>query len=137
MMIFRISVIYIAAVFLCGCATLTKGTDQAVSIDTPGVPGATCVLNSEGIGTRTIATPQVVILPKSQHSISVKCSKACFTDGVGVISSNTEAMAVGNLIVGGVVGLGVDAVSGAMNKYTPQVQIAMQPVPSCSPSKKR
>jgi hypothetical protein len=40
-------------------------------------------------------------------------------------------MVAGNIILGGVIGLGVDAVSGAMNKYTPEIQVAMTPMPGC------
>jgi hypothetical protein len=40
-------------------------------------------------------------------------------------------MAAGNIIFGGVIGLGVDAVSGALNKYPDQVTVAMSPDPAC------
>lgn len=123
----------VLSTMLFGCATITKGVNQTVSVDTPGVPGAACTLKSEGIGTVKLVTPKVINLPKSQHSVEVKCTKPCYTDGVGVIASNTEGMAAGNVIVGGVIGLGVDAATGAMNKYSPSVQIAMQPLPGCRP----
>jgi uncharacterized protein YceK len=116
---------------LAGCASITKGTTQTVTLDTPGAPGASCLLKSDGIGTRTVTTPASIVLDKSQHGIVVTCKKACFQDGTGLIASNTETMAAGNLLVGGVVGLGVDAISGAMNKYNDQNQIAMVPVAGC------
>jgi hypothetical protein len=118
-------------VALAGCASITKGTTQAVTLDTPGAPGATCTLNSQGIGTKVVQTPVSIVLDKSQHNITVSCKKACFQDGTGLIASSTETMAAGNLLVGGVVGLGVDAISGAMNKYNEQNQIAMVPVAGC------
>jgi hypothetical protein len=36
-------------------------------------------------------------------------------------------------MLGGAIGLGVDAASGAMNKYTDQNQVALTPDPSVSP----
>lgn len=117
--------------FLCGCATIVKGTTQAVAIDTPGASGATCELSSPGIGTQTIVTPATLVLEKSQHSVTVTCKKACFQDGVGVITSNSEGMAVGNVVLGGVIGLGVDAATGAMNKYADRTSVTMIPVPGC------
>jgi hypothetical protein len=36
-----------------GCATITRGTNQVVAVNTPGVPGATCTLTSSAIGTQT------------------------------------------------------------------------------------
>jgi hypothetical protein len=116
---------------LAACASVTKGTTQTVFIDTPGAAGATCTLSSEGIGTRTLQTPASVVLDKSQHNVAVSCKKACFQEGKGVIGSTTEAMVAGNLLAGGVIGLGIDAASGAMNKYNEQNQIAMVPIVGC------
>ena len=71
------------------------------------------------------------MLEKSQHNIAVKCRKPCFQDGVGIIPSNSEGMAAGNILLGGVIGLGVDAASGAMNKYADRTTIVMIPVRDC------
>jgi hypothetical protein len=46
-----------------------------------------------------------------------------------VLASETEIMTAGNVVFGGVIGLGIDAASGAMNKYQPGVEIAMSPIP--------
>jgi hypothetical protein len=116
-----------------GCATITKGTTQAITLDTPGAPGANCTLVSEAIGTKVVQTPATLTLDKAQSSISVTCRKECYQDGIGIIASNTESMTAGNLLVGGVIGLGVDAVSGAMNKYNANNQIAMVPIQGCKP----
>ncbi len=116
---------------LAGCATITKGTTQAVAINTPGAPGATCTLSSGGIGQKVVTTPATIVLDKSQDNISVLCKKPCFQDAAGIIASHTEAMAAGNVIVGGPIGLGVDAVSGAMNRYNGDNQFAMVPIPGC------
>lgn len=122
-----------ASIALSGCATITKGTTQSVSIDTPGAPGASCTLTSSAIGSKTIVTPTSLVLDKGQENIAVTCKKECFQDAVGIIPSHTESMAAGNVIVGGVVGLGVDAISGALNKYNDINQFAMVPNPSCRP----
>ena len=119
------------AVMLAACATITKGTTQVVAVNTPGVAGASCTLTSPAIGTLTVVTPDTISLPKASDNISVRCSKECYQDGAGVISSNMEGMTAGNIILGGVIGLGVDAVSGAMNKYSPEIQVALIPVPGC------
>jgi serine/threonine protein kinase len=36
-----------------------------------------------------------------------------------------------NILVGGVIGLGVDAASGAINKYEPGIEIQMTPIKGC------
>ena len=132
----RIQVIaaLMAAAAVCGCATIVKGTTQSVALNTPGAPGASCTLVSEGIGTKTVTTPATLTLDKSQHNIAVTCKKECFQDGVGIISSSTEGMAAGNVIAGGPIGLGIDAISGAMNHYNADNQIAMVPIQGCKPA---
>jgi len=40
-------------------------------------------------------------------------------------------MAAGNVVIGGVIGLGVDAATGAMNKYADRTSILMVPVQGC------
>jgi hypothetical protein len=78
-----------------------------------------------------VVTPATITLQKGGSNIAVRCTKDCYLDGVGTIPSVLEGMAAGNVIMGGVVGLGVDAASGAMNNYAPDIQVAMTPDPAC------
>jgi hypothetical protein len=115
---------------LAGCATIVKGTTQTVAIDTPGVPGATCTIATQS-GPRQVATPGTVVLDKGSAALPIQCTKECYTMGSSIIPSGTEAMAAGNVLAGGFIGLGVDAATGAMNKYPDMVTVAMQPDPAC------
>jgi hypothetical protein len=128
----RIIVLALLGAFaLAACASITKGTNQIVAVNTPGVAGATCTLTSPAIGSQLVVTPGTVTLEKSKESVAVRCTKECYVEGGGVIASNMEAMTAGNIILGGVIGLGVDAASGAMNKYTPEIQVVMTPIQGC------
>ena len=119
------------SILLGACSTIVKGTDQQVSVTTPGVTGAMCQLQSPAIGTRTVQTPANITLPKSRHNVAVSCTAQCFGPGVGTLGSHTEVMTAGNVVFGGIVGLGVDAASGAMNTYDPSVEVIMTPMPGC------
>ena len=123
----------LSVVTLIGCATITKGTTQAVAVNTPGVTGAQCTLTPSAVGSKVVSTPATITLEKGSDNVSVLCKKECYQDAAGVISSNTEAMAAGNIIAGGVIGLGIDAASGAMNKYNTENQFAMVPIQGCKP----
>jgi hypothetical protein len=127
---------FCGAILLTGCSTIVKGTQQQVSVATPGVQDAMCTLSSPAVGTRTVQTPGNIVLPKSKHNVSVTCVKQCYSDGVGVLASETEIMTAGNVVFGGLIGLGVDAASGAMNKYQPGVEIIMSPIPKCGAPKR-
>ncbi|HEU4475440.1 MAG TPA: hypothetical protein VFR71_01920 [Methyloceanibacter sp.] len=43
----------VLSILLAGCSTIVKVTEQQVSVNTPGVTGAICQLQSPAIGTRT------------------------------------------------------------------------------------
>ena len=94
-------------------------------------PGALCQLQSPAIGTRTVQTPANITLPKSKNNVAVSCTAQCYTPGVGTLASHTEVMAAGNVLFGGIIGLGIDAASGAMNTYDPGVEVIMTPLPGC------
>lgn len=59
---------------LAACATITKGTSQLVAIDTPGVAGAVCTINTAG-GPQTVTTPGTVTLSKGSASLPIQCAK--------------------------------------------------------------
>ena len=127
----------VASVCFGGCSTIVKGTEQQLSVNTSGVPGALCQLQSPAIGTRAVQTPANVILPKSRHNVAVSCTTQCYAPGAGTLGSHTDVMTAGNVLFGGIIGLGVDAASGAMNKYDSGVEVMMTPVPGCGmPPKK-
>jgi hypothetical protein len=75
----------VIAILLTGCSTIVKGTQQQVSVATPGVQDAMCTLSSPAVGTRTVQTPGTIVLPKSKHDVAVNCVKQCYTNGVGVL----------------------------------------------------
>jgi hypothetical protein len=128
---FHAFVALVALAALCaGCATITKGTSQTVLVDTPGVSGAVCTINTV-VGPQTVQTPGTFLLAKSSTALPVRCTKACYQDGGGILGSTFEAMTAGNLLLGGGIGIGVDALSGAINKYPDQISIPMVPIPGC------
>lgn len=117
------------ALVLVGCATITT---QTIAVDTPGAPGATCTILTPS-GPRGLTTPGNVTLDKQSAALAITCTKECYLAATSMIPSNTESMAAGNVLLGGVIGLGVDAASGAMNKYPDLVTVAMVPDQACGP----
>lgn len=128
---FLVRMVLLSGVAVAGCATIVKGTTQQISVSTPGVPDAQCTLTSSAVGTKVVNTPATITLEKGSDNVAVICRKKCYQDATGIIASNTETMTAGNIIAGGVIGLGVDAASGAMNKYNTDNQFAMVPIPGC------
>lgn len=114
----KMSVIAVAtACLLTGCATVTRGTTNQVQITSDPV-GAT-VRTSLGHACVTPCTLQI----DRKSAFSVVYSMRGYSDQT--IAVNTQlagggaAGFAGNLILGGIVGMGVDAATGATLEHIP------------------
>jgi len=116
-----------ASAFLGGCATLTTSSSQTVTLTTEP-PGAACTFRREGevIGIVN-PTPGSLSVAKSHADIDVTCVKEGFLDAVGRVGSKFQAMTFGNILFGGIIGIAVDAVSGATAEYEANVAIRLTP----------
>src|SRR6516162_6027082 len=94
-----------------GCASIVEGTTQSVAITTSPQDGAKCTLtNSEGIW--YVTTPGNAQVHKTKNNLDVVCTRAGFRDGHRTIEPSFNAVTVGNLVAGGIVGIGIDAATG-------------------------
>jgi hypothetical protein len=64
---------------------------------------------------------------KTKHDIDVVCRKDGFTDGKGFGESGIEGATFGNIILGGLIGWGVDSAVGADNKYPDVMTVNLVP----------
>jgi uncharacterized protein YceK len=122
----NLPIAFALVIALSGCASIIKGTSQSIAIATPPTTGASCVLSSKE-GNWTIVSPGVATVEKSKEDIQVHCTKPGWQDGVATIPSNFQGWAVGNIVAGGLIGLGVDAATGAINEYPGSFQVPMFP----------
>ncbi len=130
----------LAAMSLGACASITKGTDQTIVINS-NPSGADCSLNRAGVQIAQVnPTPGQVTVDKSKDDIVIDCALEGHKPAKHVAASQAEAMTAGNLVFGGLVGLAIDASSGAINKYPSNVMVVMQrgdgpfsPAPAAAP----
>lgn len=117
----------LASILVGGCATLTTSSTQTVTLTTEP-PGAACTFKREGevIGIVN-PTPGSLSVKKSHADIDVTCVKEGFLDAVGRVGSKFQAMTFGNILFGGIIGIVVDAASGATAEYEANVAIRMTP----------
>lgn len=103
-----------------GCATITSGTSQTIAVsteksDTP-VTGANCrIVTSKGVW--NLVTPATFEISKSSDDAKITCEKAGEPKGEAVAKSGFKSNTVGNVLIGGIIGIGVDAMTGAMWAY--------------------
>ena len=118
-----------AAFTLPACATVTRGTNTAWEVTSS--PSGASVETSNGYQCR--ATPCSIRMPRRSEFIATLRlpghQDATVTVTNRVATGGGVAMA-GNVIVGGIIGAGVDAGTGAMLDLTPNpAHVEMQPLP--------
>lgn len=100
-----------------GCATITRGTSQDYAIHS----------NPQG-ALVTLSTGQQCLTPcnlklKRKGGFTATISKKGYETQYRTVSSDVAGMGAvgmaGNVVAGGIIGLGVDAYSGAANELTP------------------
>lgn len=101
------------------CATVTRGTKEARTVETePG--GATVTTNLEGVGCE--AMPCTFKIPR-KSAFTVQITKPGYktvnTQVTNQVAAGGAAGMAGNVLVGGIIGVGVDAASGAMLELKP------------------
>ena len=123
---FSIAVLAIG-LMLPGCATIIKGTKEAIAVTTPPTTGAKCMLkNSEGVWYLT--TPGNAVVQKTKNQLHVTCKKEGFEDASKIIEPDFNGVTFGNVIAGGLIGVGVDAASGANYQYPQAIEVPMTQV---------
>ena len=109
------------------CSSVTKGTSQDVAVDTKDVKQAKCTLKNEKGSWIIPSTPGSVEVSRGGGDLAVNCVKENYQNGQMMVSQGFEPMTLGNILIGGVVGVVVDAASGAAFDYPPTVSILLTP----------
>ena len=117
-----------STILLSACSTITTGTTQSFTVNTPHAEGASCTLKDSRGGTwRLQQTPQTVEVTKGDGPMNVTCQKAGFKTTTLVVKEGFAGATLGNIILGGGVGVIVDAASGAAQEYPSKVSVWMEP----------
>jgi len=124
-----------AAAPLAACASVATGSDQPIAIATYPEAGANCVIESPTGEKWAVTTPGSVTVPKTKHNLTATCTKGEEFGGQQVIASEVEPWVFGNIILGGLIGVGVDWATGAIHQYPDTLSVTMSPAaqPSVQP----
>ena len=125
-----------------GCASIVNGQNQSVSVEAKTDAGplhsASCRLINDK-GTWFITTPGSTTVHRSYEDLAVYCEKDGQQPGSVAVKSATKPMAFGNILFGGLIGVGVDVSSGAAYDYPNLITVVMgtnsaKPLPPASSS---
>lgn len=127
---FRSLLLVSVAVFLSSCATVTRGVHEKLRVESDPT-GANVALSTGEKG----VTPAVFVETRRHDNFTVTVSKSGYAaETVTVVSkaggTGAGAMA-GNVLIGGAIGLGVDAATGAYDSLYPNpVKVTLKPAGS-------
>lgn len=115
-----------AAVMVSGCATITRGTNQNFVVES--TPSQANVKLSTG---QTCVTPCTLRM-KRKSEFAVTISKDGYqtqeTHVHGVVKGGGAAGVAGNVLLGGLIGAGIDASNGSMMNLKPNpLQVTLVP----------
>ena len=107
-----------------GCATVINQTKQKVNVaSTP--PGAQVQLDGANQGT----TPLALQLKRKTKSYAVRLTLDGYEPYEVTLNRGVSAWLFGNAVIGGLIGLGVDVISGGMYKLKPkEINAELKPV---------
>lgn len=101
------------------CATVTRGMHEAFTVETE--PSGAMVETSNGL--HCDATPCTFARVERKAEFTVTITKPGYRTWTGTVTHHTAgagaAGMAGNVLVGGLIGVGVDATSGATQDLTP------------------
>lgn len=122
----RFSVVALT-VSIAGCASVTSGTSQVIAVNSDPA-GADCTLTREGLSLGTVKAPGPVTIKRDSRPVHVSCRMPGYEDGKVVLNSRYETATMGNMILGGAIGMMVDSSTGASNRYDAQVTVPLTPL---------
>lgn len=118
----------VLVLLLGGCATIVSGTQQNVFVDTPHVDGAECKLTDSKNGSWHLdSAPGSVSVIKGNGPLNIVCTKSGYERGIVSVEEGVTGATFGNIILGGGIGIFVDAASGAAQKYPDKIIVWMKP----------
>jgi hypothetical protein len=118
-----------------GCASVTRGTTENISISsTPAGAEATI----SGLDNPTACVTPCAITAKRSADISITFAKPGFESEIVTLTKEVPATGAagfaGNVLAGGLVGMGVDAVTGAAQDHKPNsVMVTLKPIGQMAP----
>ena len=123
-----IMLVSFASLQLSGCASITGGTQQSVSVETRkdavAVTGAECELTNAK-GKWFIASPGSIQIQRSHDPLFITCKKPDYEVGRASVESVARAGMAGNFLFGGLIGVAIDHSSGAAYDYPNLIQVSM------------
>ena len=105
------------------CATIIEGTDQNIQISTNPSTTAQCSLKDSEMSYKMTA-PGSVNVNRGDGPLNISC-RSNGGSGKLNIDETLEPWFLGNALLGGLIGMGIDASTGAYQQYPQSIIVPM------------
>jgi hypothetical protein len=109
-----------------GCASIVSGTHQSVSVETPPMKNVSCTLSNDKGKWYVNSTPGSVSIHQSFKDLLVSCESKNHTPITKTVPSKVKPMMFGNILLGGLIGVVVDAAGGGGYQYPQTIAVPME-----------
>ncbi|WP_415326776.1 PEGA domain-containing protein [Chryseobacterium sp. MMS23-Vi53] len=113
----KLSIVLLVGITLSttSCATIFTGTRDKITFNS--TPEGAKVFHKN---VEKCTTPCTVAIPRSLSKQTVTFQKEGFNDKEVKLTKNFNAVTLLNIILGGAIGVGIDAATGSLTKYSPK-----------------
>ena len=113
------------ASLLGGCATIVSGDETDTQITTDPI-GAECELIGDGYN-MVVKSPANVQLDSDAAPVTIICNADGHIEERTEIDTSMDGSIFGNILMGGLIGIAIDAASGSGQKYPENVDLVLVP----------
>lgn len=113
------------ALALQACASVVSDTQSTTYIETDP-ENARCELHGQDFK-RVVNTPNSIGLPAEAAPITIACKAEGYANTVEDLDTAADGWIAGNILLGGIIGIAIDAARGAGQKFPPRVTVILQP----------
>jgi hypothetical protein len=110
-----ISLLIAAALSVTSCATIITGTKDKISFTS--TPEGAKVMHK---GVEKCTTPCTAEISRSLSKQTVTFEKEGFSNKEVKLTKTFNAVSLVNILLGGAIGIGIDAATGSLTKYSPK-----------------
>ena len=103
------------AISTTSCASIITGTKDKITFNS--TPEGAKVLHK---GVEKCTTPCTAEISRSLSKQTVTFAKEGFSSKEVKLTKNFNAVSLVNILIGGVIGIGIDAATGSLTKYSPK-----------------
>lgn len=127
---FKALLMSIFTICVAGCATITEDSEQSITILTVCAGSsktvkAECIVSNDN-NRKLITTPGTVVIARSNENLDINCKRKGELGGKASIKSLSNIHLFENIVFGGVIGVAIDAGTGAGFDYPKLVTLLMQ-----------